>query len=40
MDELVVNEKPSWARQLLNRRGLYYKGLVDSDDIETLLEHT
>ena len=37
MDELVSNEKPSWAKQL-KTRGLYYEGLVDGDDIEPLLE--
>ena len=37
MDEVVSNEKPSWAKQL-KRRGLYYEGLVDGDDIEPLLK--
>ena len=31
MDEVVSNEKLSWAKQM-KRRGLYYEGLVDCDD--------
>ena len=37
MEESVETVKPLWARQL-KRRGLYFEGLVDSDDLETILE--
>ena len=37
MELSVETEKPPWARQL-KRRGFYFEGLVDSDDVETLLE--
>jgi len=32
-----TNIKPCWAKQL-KRRGDYYKGLVDSDDLGSILE--
>jgi len=35
--ESVETEKPLWAGQL-KRRGFYFEGLVDSDDVETILE--
>ena len=37
MELSVEAEKPPWARQL-KRRGFYFEGLVDSDDVETILE--
>ena len=37
MELSVEAEKPPWARQL-KRRGFYFERLVDSDDVETILE--
>ena len=34
---MAQSEKPSWAKGL-KRRGLYYEGLVDSGDLESILE--
>ena len=31
------NKKPSWAK-ILKRRGLYYEGLIDGGDLESILE--
>lgn len=35
---MTQKEKPSWAKTL-KRRGLYYEGLIDSDDLDGILEN-
>ena len=35
---MIQKEKPSWAK-ILKRRGLYYEGLIDSDDLDGILEN-